>query len=230
MHKFKILAFLISLSLLIYSCRDNAGNFKREVSNINSQVFYGIDSGEHTNKELLKLITLGINKAFGLKNIKESPAENELRVYCLFSFGEIFFRQEFINGNANLELFICRTIKKGDSLFMNIKTEIKSKGKYPYDSSLNVNFLSDSLTIDYTNKEEDVLDGVDQYVIQIKNNALNKYILIHRPFEFKDMDVNTKYIYNLLRNIMANFSFKFHDPWEKIVDSAFGNPYHLNKN
>jgi hypothetical protein len=220
--------FFFSILLLFYSCSNDRDAFVRDVKEINKEVFYGIDSSKKKqNDNLITLMVNDVNKAFSIGSINESLAENEVRIYYSFPFGETFFRQQFKDGRTNLELYICNTERRQDSLFMKIKTVVKSEGKYPYDSSLNVNFTPDSLTINNNYKEEDVLDGFATFVIQIKNHSQSKFILIERPFDVEDKNAVAKYVCNLIREINKKFSFKFHDPQRKIVDSAFINPYNL---
>ena len=158
------LLICIIVILSIYGCNTNGG-FNRQVLDLNTEVFYGID--KHENKEsLIFLFTQDLNKAFSLTPINESPAENEIRVYYLYSFGQIFFRQQFKQGHTNAELYICSGYKRNDSMFMQQKVVIKTQGKYKYDNSMDFNNLS-KYTMKIGGQDETILDNISEYFIQI---------------------------------------------------------------
>jgi hypothetical protein len=226
----KSILYISVIIFLFFSCTNKEKNFKREAIVLNSEVFYGVDINKQAkDSNLISLMISDLNNAFKLSNINESSAEQEVRIYSIYPFGEAFFRQIFTNGITSLSLHICNTVRRKDSLFMNFSDVVKSEGRYNYDGFLNIDIPNDTLSIYYGDNETNTLDAVATFLVQVKTGAKSRFFLIEKPFSIEDKNSAAKYICNIIRTVNKNFSFKFNSPRKKIVDSAFINPYGLLK-
>jgi hypothetical protein len=210
--------FLISCLGLIY-CNDKNQSVDRKLNNISTETFYAIDKHKG-NDSLIFTIIEDVTKAFKLEPMHLSKADSEIRIYFISPFGEKFFHQKVINGQSFAKLINCKTIKRGDSLFMKQNGYIEAKEKFDY-KDLNTDSIPLFSTWLTDGVEPGTTDFGNIYLIQVKNKSVSKTILIKNPFDIDDESFVVSFSRNLIERINEDFNFHFYDSWNKIIDSAF---------
>jgi hypothetical protein len=228
----KIILYFIPVSLIFsffYFGTSNNLLFKREVINVSKEVFFA-KSKQISNDTLINAMIPELNKAFELSDISKSSAQYEVRVYFFNAYGELFFRQSFTDGKTEANVYNCGTVKRHDSLFMQINKIVKLSGQYQYDKSFDFDNISKYTAMLDTVKRDGVTDDGAMYLIQLKRKDDVNYILIDNPFDSEEANYTAKLTCNYIRQLRENFTFKFHDPIAKVIDSAFIKPYGIESN
>jgi hypothetical protein len=211
--------FLFWLLLNSFGCSIESAQSKREIKDTNTKIFFGMY--DNTKDSLLFKMIDNLNRAFKLEPIKVSPFSTEIRIYYADAFGERFFRQSFLNGKSEIELYRCKTNREKDSLFLNIQSVIKCNGKLS-EEILHIDFKEPTFsTIIFNDTAKAVADNGSYYLIEIKNKDKSKNILIKDPFEIEGRNATARYVCQFIKNINAQLSFKFYNTWDATVDSAF---------
>lgn len=219
MYKLRFFSLSLILCLIIFSCNEKKMLVDRKLKNISTETFYGVDVRQE-NEALINTIIQDVSKAFKLGPINLSKEESEIRIYFISPFGEKFFQQKVIDGKTYIKLINCKTIKKGDSLFMKQDAYIEATKKSDYEY-LNTESLPPFTTLINDSLAPGMTDIGITYLIQVNNKFGNKAILITNPFDVEGNDFVVKYSTDLLERINKDFNFHFYDSWDKIVDSAF---------
>ena len=216
---------LLLLIICTGSCIEKI-KFKREAYVTDKKVFYGFRS-EVKKTPRFKLFKQGINQAFGLSPIEKSAFPYELRVHFIHGYGETFLLQQFDEKDSmNAKLYIADTDVINDSLIMKYKELVTTRGNYRYDGSFKIEGLeTDSLLIK-NHVPPNTLDYVSLFYFQIKIKNSVKYVIA----EAIDVEQNKK---NVERSIVRKIAqleedLGFNFGWERIIDSAFLNPYNLH--
>jgi hypothetical protein len=212
-----ILFYYLILSLFI-SCNDNI--LKSEYKEINKEYYMGIDN-QKSKDSILYIMISGLNNAFHLKPLESTLTENELRIYFVNSFCERFFYQSIRNDSIYNELFKCSTVRRNDSLFMNLKSAIKASSKINNYKLMNVDSLTNFSSLIRNDTISGVTDYGNFYLIQIKKENKIKYILVENLFENCEKNNETKFACKIIHKIKNDFSFNFYDSWQIAHDSAF---------
>lgn len=216
---------LLLLIICTGSCIEKV-HFKREAYRPDKRVFYGLESQVKETADF-SLFKYGIDKAFGLNPIENSVFPYELRVYFIHRYGETFFHQQFDNNDSmNAELYTAKTEVGNDSLFMKYLELVTTRGKYKYDGSFKIEGLeTDSLLIE-NHVQPNTLHYVSLFYVQVKIKNSVKYIIADKiNFDRKEKGVERN-IVDKIRQIEEDLGFKFRS--ERILDSAFLNPYNLH--
>lgn len=222
-------AVVVLMVLMFNRCTVQQYKFERKLIHVDKVNFYGTYE-KVANDTLLEVMIPAINSAFELGTIEKSEADYEIRVYFFNAYGELFFRQKFLNDWTEAAVYNCKTAKRGDSLVMQIKNVVKTTGDYKFDDSYNLGYMPKFITSIDTAQKDGITDDGALYFIQVKRKDTINFIVIDQPFEKESSNEYAKSICNMMRRFRTNFSFAFHDPIAKVLDSAFIRPYGLESN
>lgn len=206
---------------LFQACTDKKKHFTRYNTKIYKEVFY-CKVSKWDSATGLSSLSENFDKAFSLLPIKTSSYQSEIRIYYQGAFCERFFRETIYKDSVDIQLLDCRSDRRNDSLFMKTGALIQAKGKLDKQLSLDLDSLPANKI--WQDKQDDVLDGINTYFIEVKRGSEIKRILIDNPLEKETAGTDGRHIYNLLKTIQQQYSFRFFDKWYEIDSLAFRNP------
>lgn len=214
--KYHFVSFLLLVTIL-NSCKDEL-NLRIEKSISDQNVFYGkVNSSKDS---LMELLSMDMEKSFSLPPINLSSSEKEIRIYYSGVWYERFYIEKQSSDSIEFRVYNCRSSRKNDSLFMNIKETIKATGKQHSQHLRN----TDRLPVFKNCQLEDNIDYLDKgyfYFIEVKSGPSNKKILIDDNCLQLSNDKEIVNISKFIKSIDKSLNVSFGKSWQSLDSLAF---------